>query len=503
MFKKEFFIALFLIFLTIAGAQKKEEQEATSKEDIYTTAVTQHKMKLGNKKLLSYTATTQLLKIEDESGKHKADIFFIAYSKDGVKDLSQRPITFAFNGGPGSSSVWLHLGALGPKMVIMDEKGNAFRPPYRWEDNASTWLEFTDLVFIDPVGTGFSRPAEEVDRKNFHGVEEDVKSVGDFIALYLNKYERWDSPKFLAGESYGTTRAAGLSDYLQSRHSMYLNGLILVSSILDFQTARFTEGNDLPYILFLPTYTATAWYHNKLAPELQSKELTKVLSEVETWALKDYAWALLQGSRLGEGDRKKIVERLALYTGLSSKYIEQTNLRINIHRFTKELLRDKKRTVGRLDSRFQGIDGNSVGEYTEHDPSYSNILGTYGGAINSYLRRELEFKTIRTYEILTGKVRPWNWGSASSGFPNTADDLRRAMSKNPYLKVFVANGYYDLATPYFATEHTVHHLGLEASLEKNISMNYYEAGHMMYIHSPSLVKLRDDVVKFMEGALPE
>ena len=292
---------------------------------------------------------------ESEGEKPRASIFFIAYTREGIDDPATRPITFSFNGGPGSSSVWLHLGVLGPRRVLMDEIGDQLPPPYRLVDNEYSLLDVTDLVFVDPVSTGFSRVVPGEKARQFHGIKRDIESVGDFIRLYLSRYRRWSSPKFLVGESYGTTRAAGLSGYLQERHGMYLNGIMLVSSILDFQTASFTAGNDLPYILFLPTYTATAWYHKRLAAGLQ-RDLKTALAEAERFALGDYALALLQGATLPADRRAAIAQRLSALTGLSVEYIERTDLRIEIHRFVKELLRDQRRTVGRLDSRFQGID---------------------------------------------------------------------------------------------------------------------------------------------------
>jgi carboxypeptidase C (cathepsin A) len=437
--------------------------------------------------------------MREEEGKPKASIFYIAYNKDGVQDPSTRPVTFSFNGGPGSSSVWLHLGVFGPKRVLMDKEGHPLPPPSLLVENEHTLLETTDLVFIDPVTTGFSRPAPGEDPKQFHGVTEDVESVGSFIRLFVSRDKRWASPKFLAGESYGTTRAAGLSRYLQERHGLYLNGIILVSSVLDFQTLIFSPGNDIPYFLYLPSYTATAWYHNRLSSELQ-KDLKKTLAEVETFALDEYAMALLQGDNLGE-QRKKVVQSLVKYTGLSEEYVEQSDLRIELHRFAKELLREKNRTVGRLDSRFVGIDRDSAGERFEYDPSYAAIQGAYTAAINDYLGRELGYKSDLPYEILTDRVDPWNYGPAQNKFLNVAETLRVAMTQNPYLKVFVASGYYDLATPYMATRYTFDHMALDPALSENVTIRHYEAGHMMYIREASLVKMRQDLERFMDSAL--
>lgn len=360
----------------------------------------------------------------------------------------------------------------------------------------------TDLVFIDPVTTGFSRAVPGEDDKEYHGIQEDIESVGEFIRLWTARFERWASPKFLAGESYGTTRAAGLSNYLQERHGMYLNGLILVSSILDFQTARFDVGNDLPYLLFLPTYAATAHFHQRLASDLQQLPLADFLDQVEAFALGDYAAALMQGSRLSEPERDRVAARLASFTGLSEEFVRDVHLRPQIFRFVKELRRDEGKTVGRLDSRFIGVDRDRAGERFEYDPSYAAIQGPYTALLNDYLRRELGYESDLPYEILTGRVRPWSFAEFENRYVNVAEDLRQAMARNPHLRVFVANGYYDLATPYFATEYTFDHLAYEPGFTERVEMGYYEAGHMMYIREASLVELKGDLAGFVGRAIP-
>ncbi|GAB4266907.1 MAG: peptidase S10 [Candidatus Promineifilaceae bacterium] len=485
---------------------KDEKKPAIEQEPEEVTAVTQHTITL-NGETISYTVTagTMLLKEEEEKDstiKTKASIFYVAYTKNGVDTPGNRPITFSFNGGPGSSSVWLHMGLLGPKRVVMaDDIGSLPAPPYQLTTNEYTILDKSDLVFIDPVSTGYSRSVPGEKPKQFHNFEKDIESVGEFIRLYTTRNMRWASPKFLAGESYGTTRAAGLSGFLQKRYGMYLNGIMLISSILNFQTARFTNGNDLPYILFLPTYTAVAWYHNRLDNVLQT-DLYATLAEVEKFALGEYALALLRGTELPQAEYDQIVEKLARYTGLSPAYIRGTKLRINIHRFVKELLRDEMRTVGRLDGRFTGIDRDSVGEKHSFDPSYTNILGPYTAMFNDYIRRELNFEMDLPYEILTGKVQPWGYDKQQNEFVDVAETLREAISMNPYLKVLVANGYYDLATPYFATRYTFNNMPLDPTLRQNITMTYYEAGHMMYLHMPSLAQLKQDMDAFIEQAWP-
>ena len=483
----------------------KEESFPTPEDNIVQTA---HTLTIGGKQL-HYTATTGTIVLKEESEKEdkaegekaKASIFFIAYTKNDVVDTGTRPITFAFNGGPGSSSVWLHLGLLGPKRVHMDDT-TLLPPPYKLVENEYSLLDVTDLVFIDPVSTGFSRAVPGEKPKDFHNFTKDIESVGDFIRLYATRYQRWNSPKFLAGESYGTTRSAGLSGYLQTRHGMYLNGIMLISSILNFQTAQFTNGNDLPYILFLPTYAATAWYHKQLDDDLQAN-LQATLAEVEAFALGEYATALMQGSALTAEERQAIAVKLARYTGLSATYIERTNLRIEIMRFTKELLREQGLTTGRLDTRFTGIDKDTAGELFEFDPSYAAIQGPYTAVLNDYMRRDLNFENDIPYEILKGLYQNWSYNTFENQFVDVAETLRQAMSINPHLKVFVANGYYDLATPYLATRYTFNHLGLDDSLQQNYEMTYYEAGHMMYVHLPSMAQLKEDMAQFVKTAVSD
>jgi carboxypeptidase C (cathepsin A) len=482
--------------------KKSEEKKPEPKDNLVET---KHQITLGGREL-QYTVTAGTIVLKEETSdrekevegeKPKAQVFFTAYTLDGVTDKSSRPITFSFNGGPGSSSVWLHLGLLGPRRVEMGDAGSLLPPPYHLVDNEYSLLDMTDLVFIDPVSTGYSRPVEGQKAKEFHGFKKDIESVGDFIRLYATRYRRWTSPKFLAGESYGTTRAAGLSGYLQERHGLYLNGIILVSAILDFGTADFFPGHDLPYILFLPTYAATAWYHGKIN---RRKPLASLLKEVEKFTLGEYTLALLKGTALTREERSQIIAKLSGFTSLSEDYIDRTDLRINIFRFCKELLREERRTVGRLDSRFTGIDRDSAGEFPEEDPSMSAIMGPYTAALYDYLRGELKYESDLPYEILTPKVSPWSYAEFENRFVNVAETLRKAISNHQALKVHIANGYFDLATPYLATRYTFDHMGLEKGLRDNISMSYYEAGHMMYIHMNSIKRLKEDLANFIQGA---
>ncbi|MEE2619465.1 MAG: peptidase S10 [Candidatus Poribacteria bacterium] len=471
-------------------------------------STTQHSVTISQQEIhYTFTAGTIVLKEEQEKDsksdgeKAKASVFFVAYTLDNVGDTAKRPITFSFNGGPGSSSVWLHLGVLGPRRVETDQQGNLLQPPYQLVENQYSILDQTDLVFIDPISTGFSRVVQGEEAKQFHGFRKDIESIGDFIRLYTTRYQRWTSPKFLIGESYGTTRAAGLSGYLQERHGLYLNGIMLISSVLDFQTIRFMNGNDLPYILYLPSFTATAWYYNLLDEELQA-DLYQTLREVEEFAVGEYTVALMKGTDLLEDERQEVIRKLTRYTGLPIDYIGRTDLRVNIMRFCKELLRNQGKTVGRFDSRFTGLDRDSVGERFEYDPSYTNILGPYTATLNDYLRSQLEFESDLAYEILTDRVHPWNYDTHQNQYVNVTDTLRKAMTTNPYLKVFVASGYYDLATPYMATRYTFNHLGLDKSLQQNVSMSFYEAGHMMYVHQQSLIQLKEDLEGFIQLANP-
>jgi carboxypeptidase C (cathepsin A) len=499
-------IFLMISFPFILRTEEADKHKSESKETPDKTACKDVKEELSetrhevviNGQVVAYKALAGNIILKDDKCEPKATIFYISYTKEGVDDLKQRPITFCFNGGPGSSSAWLHVGVFGPRRVSLTERGDAL-PPYCLIDNAYSILDVTDLVFIDPVSTGYSRAIPVEEAKHFHGVEEDIKSIAEFIRLYTTRFNRWESPKFLAGESYGTTRAAGLAGYLHDKYYMYMNGILLVSSVLNFQSIDFTDGNDLPYLLFLPSYTAAAWYHKRLEPELQN-DLMRTLQEAENFVINEYSLALFKGNMLSVREKQNIIEKLARYTALSPEYIDRSNLRIDIMRFVKELLRNQKRTIGRFDSRFEGIDANAAGEYFDYDPSADAIFGAFTATLNYYLHSELKWKQDNHYKILTN-VQPWDYGIATNQYLNVAETLRGVMTKNPHMRVFVANGYYDLATPYFATEYTFSHLNLDPSLADHVSMSYYDAGHMMYIHRPSLIKLKQDLANFYRRTL--
>lgn len=497
------FLSFLLFFqtaqITAQPAQSPQPRPIPAAPVDEPPVIAKHSINAGNR-TLNYTTTTGFMPIKNRDGETEARLFFIAYTLDGVTNPKDRPLMFSFNGGPGSSSVWLHLGALGPKQVKMQPNGFMPAPPYELVDNPETWLAETDLVFIDPVGTGYSRAAKPELASKFFGVQGDIESIGEFIRMYLVRSERWASPLFLVGESYGTTRAAGLSGYLFEK-GIAFNGVLLVSSVLNFQGSRFADGNDLPFQLIFPSYTATAWYHKKLPANLQNRSLAEVLRESEKFAESDLLVAMGKGDRLTTAEKQTAVKRFADLSGLSTAFVEQNNMRVELGEFLKELLRDNRRIAGRLDSRFTGIEKDAAGNNPESDPSMSAIRTPYTATLNDYVRRDLGFKSDLEYYILGGGITaPWNWNT-NNGYANTSLALRDAMQKNPFMRVFIASGYYDMATPYFATEYTFANLNLDPTLKRNVSVHYYEAGHMMYIEENSRRKLKSDVTAFVQSAV--
>ena len=516
-----------------AKVDKKEENKFFEEP---TPSVTAHSVALGGK-TLKYHAMAGYIILKEEEGKPlikqpgqkpppetkpdakpeseptktkdglkaKAKIFFVAYTLDDTGNLATRPLTFAFNGGPGSSSVWLHMASVAPRRANLTDEGEAPPPPYQLADNESTWLDLTDLVFIDPVSTGYSRPVTKEDPQQYHGLKEDVASVGDFIRLYTSRNSRWLSPKLILGESYGTTRAAGLSEYLQNRYGLYLNGMILVSSALNFQTIEFLPQNNDPYIQFLPSYAASAWYHKKLPADLQGKSLSDVVAAARTFGGNDYAVALARGDQLPAADRTRIAGELSRFTGLPASDIMLWKLRIKDVQFFTRLLRQEGKMLGRLDARFSGFryePGTDVraDQEEEYDPSSEAVTGPLGATFNDYVRRELQFESDIPYELIAD-VQPWNFGDAVNGFPSTTEDLRKAMTRNPYLKLWVTCSYYDLATPFFGAENVVAAMNLEPAIRANLRFSYYESGHMLYIHKPSRVKFKADFEAFLKDAI--
>ncbi|MEM1354963.1 MAG: peptidase S10 [Planctomycetota bacterium] len=456
--------------------------------------VTRHQVEIEGE-AIDYTATAGTIQLKNDKDEAKASVFFISYTRNGVEDLGKRPVMFCFNGGPGSSSVWLHMGCFGPRRVHMDEVGHAVGPPYSLRDNPLSLLDTTDLVFIDPVSTGFSRVEEGTNTSEYHSVSGDIRSVSEFIRLWITKFDRWLSPKYLAGESYGTTRAAGVANYLRSR-SIDLNGIVLVSAVLSFQTLRFDEGNDLPYQLYVPTYTALARYHGKL-DAWEDLELPELLDQAEAWSREVYGPALMQGAELDHARRREVAEQLSAYIGLPTELILQSDLRIPQWRFSDHLLAEQRQTVGRFDGRITGPDLDPIGERSgTSDPSYYRVAGGFTATFNDYVRNELGYETEKNYGILVGLN--WNYDRVRASYLNVAGDLRRAMAENPELRVYVAAGYYDLATPYHAAEYTFNHSITHPDARERVTFGYFESGHMVFTHQDSLVKLRGELVEFFE-----
>ena len=484
-----------------SGKPEAKSEEATEKEEHFDVAevapqVTHHQIAVGGK-TLTYTATTGRLPIKRDDGKIEAEMFFVAYTLDG-QEAAKRPLTFAFNGGPGSATVWLHMGALGPKRVVMQPNGFMPAAPYRVEDNPDTLLDRSDLVLVDAIGTGYSRAATAELTKKYLGLKGDVRAFGEFIRLYLSRYERWSSPLFLLGESYGTTRAAGIAGYLED-HGISFNGITLLSMAVDFQTLEWNQSNDLPYVLLLPTFNRIAGYHHKLAADL-SADPAKTRDEVVHWALSDYSLALAKGDGLTTDERSKVVQQVSRYIGLRPEVVDQHSLRIDVPTFMRELLLDQKLVVGRLDGRFTSPDAGD----RFFDPASAAILPPYTSAFNNYLRTELNYKSDMPYRVFAYEepgFQTWEWGNAEEGFPSTAGGLRSAMIKNPYMKVLVMEGDYDLATPFAAANWTMDHLDLDVQHRQNISYATYKAGHMVYIDRAEHDKMKKDLVDFMEKSL--
>jgi carboxypeptidase C (cathepsin A) len=488
-----------------ASSDKDEKKQLPEIEEQLVTK--SYTGKFGKSKV-AYTATaaTQIIERSDDK---KAAFFYVAYTKDDT-DPSDRPIIFAFNGGPGSSTVWLHLGLFGPKRVEFDDDGHPVGIPGRLVDNEYSILDVADVVHVDAIGTGLSRAHPKDKEKEYHHFSRDIEAFSEFIVSYLSRNDRWASPVFLAGESYGTTRGAAIAATLFEKHGLQLNGILLISVAMSFQTIAmdagagylFHRGNDLPYLTHLPTYAATAWYHGMLAKKHQSRSLRAFLDEVEEFALGQYWSALALGDRIADGERKKVVKKVAEYTGLSEEYVDRYDMRIHIMRFCKELLRSSRKTVGRLDSRYTGYDRVADGDNIESDPAANLTMGPMSSALNAYLRSELGFKTDDFYEILSMEVNQrWDYEEFKNRYVDTSEKLREVMTRSQRMKVFVANGYYDLATPHLACEYTFSHMGLEPEIRENVTMKYYDAGHMMYVHKPSLVQLSADMREFIGESL--
>lgn len=481
---------------------KKDELSDMDEERV---SKTQHVLTLKDQKL-SYSAVAGQLVVKRVAERKavRGRIFYVYYAMEGDGQID-RPITFAFNGGPGAASVWLHLGGVGPRRVLLADSGKTLPPPVQLENNAYTWLRFTDLVFVDPVGTGFSKsdPDDQTSGKHFYGVQQDIETLAEFIRLFLTRTNRWLSAKYLVGASYGTTRVSGLVWYLQQRFGIDVNGIVFVSPVLDYDTILFHPSNDLPYLLFVPTYTATAHYHGLLESTLRQKTLEDLLAEVESFCLTDYVVYLARGESLSDDTKEELLQRIRRYTGLSGDLIEKLNYRINWIDFTRGLIQSDNRFVGRMDSSITGIDPAPTAPYPKYDPSLDPLFGPFSSAINAYIREDLKFEADHVYEFLNAEVnQQWDWASGlirKQGFIDVSHTLRDAIAVNENLKVLIACGLYDLATPYFSAKYTLSHMWL-GKQRANVSIKYYKSGHMIYTHADELKRLFQDAKQFYMNA---
>jgi carboxypeptidase C (cathepsin A) len=485
--------------------EKEKPAEPTPPPPKEESSVTEHSIRIGGQ-TIPYKAIAGTILLKNEKEEPQALIYSTSYIRTDTKDTSQRPISFIYNGGPGSASVWLHMGAFGPRRVVPPNAESTPPPPYKVADNAGTLLDKTDMVFIDPVGTGYSRAVGKAQDKDFWGIDEDVKSLAQFITLYVNRNSRWNSPKFLIGESYGTFRSAALGNYLQEHDGMDFNGIDLISSVLDLGTLSFQPGSDMPYIFYLPSYAATAWYHKVLKD--RPENLPAFIDDARKFAQTEYAASLIKGSKLTAAEKADMAKKLSRYTGLSEDYLIKADLRVKLGQFMEELQRNRGLTTGRLDSRYSGWTYDLLSEFAESDPQSAAVTGAFTATFNTYVRDELKFVQDRNYHAISeGVGGNWNWKHQTGrgrgffpGSPNVEGDLAQALLSNPHLQVEVENGYYDMATPFFATEYTMEHLGLPEQLQKNIRLNYYDAGHMMYLRDEDLAKLKSNIGAFIDSA---
>lgn len=456
-----------------------------------SSVTTEHSVTVNGEDI-PYRATAGTLPVYDAEGEAVAAVFYVYYQRSDVEDPSERPLMFSFNGGPGSSSIWMHLGYTGPMRLNIDDEGNPVRP-YGVRENPYSVIDATDIVFVDPVNVGLSRMAEGADREQFFGVNQDVNYLASWIELFVNRHNRWTSPVFLIGESYGTTRVAGLSQRLQSAHKLFVNGVILVSPTSLGHSHRLPSS-----VRNLPHYAATAWYFGKLPPELRNRDLEDVLEEVEEFAIHEYAPILAYGGALDEAEREAIAQRIAEYAGVRPEVVENRNLELPISHWRKELLRDERLTVGRLDSRYQGVDGDAAGTSYDYDPAMASWNHSFTPAMKTYLKEDLQYDTELEYVTIGGSVRPWD----RSG-NNTGEQLRRAMAANPFLHTLTQAGYYDGATDYFSAK--LLHWGLDRSgqLQDRFHYEVYRSGHMMYLREEDLETSNRHVREFIEMAVPE
>ncbi len=500
-----YLILLLMPLFTNAADEKATEDAADSKTEVpeATTSVTQHQAKIGGV-TIDYTATAGTMLMKNDKDEPIALVGYTAYvSVNPNKGV--RPIMFAYNGGPGSASLWLHMGVLGPQRAVATDEGFGSNGPFKRVENEYSIIDKTDLVMIDPVGTGFARPVGKGKGKDFWGVDQDIKSISDFIAQYVTENKRWASPKYLLGESYGGMRSGGVVLYLLDHYNLALNGVTLVSPFMEMSIGFAGLGIDLPHVMYLPTFAATAWYHDQLADK--PADFSAFMAEVGTFALQEYAPALLMGSRLSSGQRSAVLEKLSRYTGLDEDYWDRANLRIDEGRFTQELMRKSGKTAGRVDSRFAGDSINLLGESAIYDPMTSAIGPPFLAAFMDYYQNDLEVADAGKYVVSGDFFDEWDWSHKQPDlqgfklpFPNTTVDLAYAMKKNPSMKVLVQQGYFDLATPHLATEYYIDHLDITPELRQNITLKMYQAGHMMYIHEPSLIQYKKDLAEFVDGS---
>ena len=484
-----------------AKAEAKTAADASQPKE--ESSVTDHTIRIGAQ-TIPYKATASTILLQDDKGDPTALMYSTAYTRSDVKDPGQRPIAFIYNGGPGSASVWLHMGAFGPRRVVTDNASATPPAPYKIVDNAYCLLDKADLVFIDPVGTGFSHAVGKAQDKDFWSVDSDVRSLAQFISTYVSRNDRWNSPKFLIGESYGTFRSVALGNYLQSQDGMSINGIVLMSSVLDLGTISFSPGEDMPYVFYLPTYAATAWYYKVLKD--RPDDLNAFVASAREFAATEYASALMKGSKLGDAEKAEVAKKMASFTGLSEDYLIQADLRVSLPQFQAELQRSRGLTIGRYDARYAGQTYDLLTEYAEFDPSFSAVRGAFTAAFNSYIREELKFGQDKTYKVLPEEPsRLWDWKhnqqpGSFPGAPNVEGDLIREMIENPRLQVQVEDGFFDMATPFFATEYTMDHLLLPADLQSRIHLEYYMAGHMIYLHEEDLAKMKSNIAGLIDSA---
>src|SRR3954463_16212089 len=481
-----------------APAPSQHESAGPAEEKVSQTS---HTVRLDGRDI-KYTAPAGTLPIRGDDGKVQARMFFVAYTKDG-DDARTRPVSFLYNGGPGSGTIWLHMGSFAPKHGQMADEGLQPAPPYRLGDNENPLTDPPTMGFADATSTGYSRAVQGVNRTRFHGQQPDLRAFGDFINEYLKTYGRWASPKYLIGESYGTIRSAGLSQELQSRHGIELNGIVLVSALLSYQVILPGPQNDLAYISYFPTYTTTAWYHKRLPADLQGKSVKQVAEEALAFATGEYATTLLRGNSLNDTERKGVAQKIARLTGVSPTYVEQNNLRIDPGRFRKELLRDKRLVVGRLDSRYTATDLDAAGEQTEFDPSNTALQGAYTAMFMDYVRNALKWESDLHYDS-SGNVRPWTY--VQNPYRDRPEPLRQTMAKNPFLKVRVEAGYYDMACVFAGAVINFWHLAYDKAFTDRVSFSYFEGGHMMYTRPSAHKSLKNDIAKFIAetaGARPK